>query len=54
MMYLDEDNQENENPKGVLAGAQGLRISNPPSLKPFKGFQRPVQVAGPLHSAFHR
>lgn len=32
--------------KRVLAGASGLRISNPPSVKPFKGFWWPVQEAG--------
>lgn len=45
MVYLDESDQENENDARVLEGAPGLLISNLPSLKPFKGFLRPVQVA---------
>lgn len=40
MVYLDESGQENENEaRALLTGALGLHISNPPSLKPFKGYE---------------
>lgn len=40
MVYLDESGQENENEaRALLTGALGLHISNPPSVKPFKGYE---------------